>query len=70
MSDEFRMRCKKTAQDATSVSLIPDGPDGEARPLHLASTGIVFTQVATNTFFWGAAAGDGRKFELILRPVT
>lgn len=70
MSSEYRMRMKKSAQDGTTVTLIPDGPDGEGRPLQLAMTQAVLTFAATPTLFYGAAAGDGRKFELILRPVT
>ena len=71
MSAEFRQRMKKTAQDATSVSLIPDvGGGGDGQPSHLATTGIVFTQTATQTGFWGTAATDTRKFEIIVRPVS
>lgn len=65
---EVLQRFKKSAQDATTVTLIPATVSfGESKPTHLAATQIVFTFTATPASLWGSS-GDGREFEIIIHP--
>jgi hypothetical protein len=68
MSAMFFQRFKKSAQDATTVTLVPSTSSyDESKPTHLKSTQVVFTQAATLAEFWGAAATDGHEYEITVK---
>jgi hypothetical protein len=69
MSSVFQMKCKKSAQDATTVTLVPD-IDQEGRPPGLAFTQVVLTFSATPPAMYGTAITDGRKFQVSIEPLT
>ena len=52
-------RFKKSAIDATTITLVPSTVhEAEARPTHLAATGIVITYAATPENLFGAIAAS------------
>lgn len=69
MSTQYQLRCKKSAQDATTVTLVPD-TDAESLPPGLAMTQAVLTFVATPAEFYGTAITDGRKYLVTIQPIT
>ena len=62
-------RLKKSAQDATTVTLVPSALVVEAKPTHLKSTQMVLTFVALPTELFGAALTDTREFLVTIEPV-
>jgi hypothetical protein len=66
---ESRIQLKKSAIDATSVTLIPSTMNADAMLGDSAiSQVVVSTSAATPpASFWGTAVADGVEYELVLR---
>ena len=63
-------RFKKTAVDATTITLEPSTSSyAEAKPAHLAATQMVLTFTARPTEFYGAVADDF-EYEVTIKRVT
>jgi len=65
-------RFRKSAIDATTITLVPSLTLAEARPNHLKSTQVIITYVGTPENFYGAIAGslglaDDQEYELTVR---
>jgi len=72
MGAVYEQRFKKSAQDGTTVTLIPDtaGALAEGHPTHLAATQIVLTFTATPAEMYGTATTDGRRFRVRVEEYT
>ena len=63
-------RFKKSAVDATTVTLVPTtGAWAEAKPSHLAATEVVLTFSARPENMYGAVADD-QEYEISIKRVT
>jgi len=72
MGAVYNQQFKKSAQDATTVTLVPDTQESgsEGHPTHLAATQIVLTFVATPASMYGTATTDGRRFKVTVEEYT
>jgi hypothetical protein len=72
MGAVYEQRFKKSAQDGTTVTLVPDtaGALSEGHPTQLAATQIVLTFAATPAEMYGTVTTDGRKFKVRVEEYT
>lgn len=72
MSMQYEQRMKKSAQNATTVTLVPDtvGGASEGHPVHLAATQIVLTFTATKSDMWGTTTADGRTYLVTIKQTS
>lgn len=72
MAAKLVQQFKKSAQDGTTVTLVPDtqeSGDG-GHPIDLAATQIVVTFTATPASMYGTATTDGRRFRVTIEQYT
>lgn len=72
MSAVYTQSFKKSAQNGTTVTLVPDTQESgsEGLPHEFAATQIVLTFTATPAAMWGAATGDGRRYRVRVELFT